>query len=59
MFENNQNLFNVLFEAASEGIIVVDESQTIIASKVAAERMFGYAKGELQDKPLNILIPRK
>ena len=57
MFEKNENLFNVLFEAASEGIIVVDESQTIIESNSAAERMFGYEKGELTGKPLNILIP--
>ena len=59
MFDKNQNLFNVLFNAASEGIIVVNESQTIIASNVAADIMFGYEKGELVDKPLNILIPFK
>ncbi len=57
MFENNQNLFDVLFDAASEGIIVVDENQIIIASNMAADLMFGYEKGELKNKPLNILIP--
>lgn len=57
MFENDPNLFNVLFEAASEGIIVVDEKQTIVTSNTAAETMFGYEKGELHNKPLNILIP--
>ena len=57
MFDKNQNLFNVLFNAASEGIIVVNEEQNIIASNVAADLMFGYEKGELVDKPLNILIP--
>ncbi len=57
MFEKNENLFNVLFEAASEGIIVVDESQTIVASNIAATVMFGYEQGELVNKPLNILIP--
>lgn len=57
MFEKNENLFNVLFEAASEGIIVVDESQTIVESNTAAAEMFGYEKGELTGKPLNILIP--
>lgn len=57
MFEKNENLFNVLFEAASEGIIVVDEFQTIVASNIAADVMFGYEKGELMNKPLNILIP--
>lgn len=57
MFEKNENLFNVLFEAASEGIIVVDKNQTIVESNDAAEKMFGYEKGELTGKPLNILIP--
>lgn len=57
MFKDNRNLFNVLFNAASEGIIVVNEAQIIIASNVAADNMFGYEKGELMNKPLNILIP--
>ncbi|GAB2764724.1 PAS domain-containing sensor histidine kinase [Salinimicrobium soli] len=59
MFEKDENVFNVLFEAASEGIIVVDASQTIVSSNVAADTMFGYEKGELKGKPLNVLIPSK
>lgn len=57
MFEKNENLLNVLFEAASEGILVVDESQIIVAGNKAAHDMFGYEQGELLKKPLNILIP--
>ncbi|MDT0646973.1 PAS domain-containing sensor histidine kinase [Zunongwangia sp. F260] len=56
-FFQNKNVFNVLFEAASEGIIVVDASQTIIAANSAAEYMFGYQSGELTGEPLNLLIP--
>lgn len=59
MFEKDENVFNVLFQAASEGIIVVDRSQTIVSSNIAAEAMFGYEKGELRGKSLNILIPQK
>lgn len=59
MFEKDENVFNVLFEAASEGIIVVDESQTIVSSNIAAESMFGYEKGELKGKSLNVLIPQR
>lgn len=59
MFEKNENVFNVLFEAASEGIIVVDNSQVIVSSNIAADMMFGYEKGELVGKPLNTLIPSK
>nr|WP_307726312.1 PAS domain-containing protein [Salinimicrobium tongyeongense] len=56
-FETDQNVFNVLFEAASEGIIVVDTNQNIVSSNLAADNMFGYTKGELKGKPLNLLIP--
>ena len=57
LFHENEFVFNVLFEAVSEGVIVVDESQTIVATNVAAEQMFGYAKSELLTQHLNILIP--
>ncbi|MFA5299024.1 MAG: PAS domain-containing sensor histidine kinase [Lutibacter sp.] len=53
----NEFVFNVLFEAVSEGVVVVDENQTIVATNFAAEQMFGYAKKELQNQPLKILIP--
>lgn len=59
MFNKNENVFNLLFEAASEGIIVVDSSQKIVRSNLAAEEMFGYTKNELVGQPLNILIPQK
>lgn len=57
MFKNSENLFNVLFEAASEGIIVVDENQVIVATNNAAAQMFGYREDELTEQPLNLLIP--
>lgn len=53
----NKNEFNILFEAASEGIIVVDASQTIIAANTSVEKMFGYESGEMINQPLTILIP--
>lgn len=58
-FRDNKNIFNVLFEAASEGIIVVDTSQTVIAANSAAANMFGYQRGELINQHLDILIPKK
>ena len=59
LFHENEFVFSVLFEAVSEGVIVVDENQTIVATNVAAEQMFGYAKDELYQQHLNILIPSK
>lgn len=58
-FQDKGEIFNVLFEAASEGIIVVDNAQHIVAANVAAENMFGYQKGELIQQHLNLLIPKK
>ena len=56
-FFQNKNVFNILFEAASEGIIVVDSSQIITAANTAAAVMFGYKAEDLIGESLNILIP--
>ncbi|AUC76114.1 MULTISPECIES: PAS domain-containing sensor histidine kinase [unclassified Olleya] len=57
MFNNNQEIFEILSEAISEGILIVDENQTIIAVNASTEEMFGYNKDELNNKPLETLIP--
>ena len=57
MFHNGQDIFNVLFEAVSEGVIVVNSQQKIVATNASAERIFGYKKQELLGRDLNILIP--
>jgi len=59
LFHENEFVFNVLFEAVSEGVVVVDENQTIVATNSAAEQMFGYFNDELIGKHLNVLIPSK
>ncbi len=56
---NNSKIFNVLFQAASEGIIVVNSKETIVTVNAAAEAMFGYDTGELTGRPLEILIPKE
>lgn len=57
MFEQDQDIFNLLLSAVSEGVIIVDEKQIIVDANQSAEKMFGYNKKELLNKPLNILIP--
>ncbi|MCK5401423.1 MAG: PAS domain S-box protein [Flavobacteriaceae bacterium] len=59
MFQKDLDIFNVLFEAVSEGVIVVDKHQNIVATNTSVENMFGYNKKELINKHLNILIPKK
>lgn len=57
VFEKNSNIFRLLTEAISEGILVVNSEQVIVASNGSVSQMFGYEDGELVGKPLNVLIP--
>jgi PAS domain S-box-containing protein len=59
VFQKNSNIFNLLSEGVSEGIIVVNTQQEIVATNTSAEEMFGYVKDELLGKPLDTLIPRR
>ena len=58
-FKENSNIFNLLSSAISEGIIVVNRDQFIVATNNSANEMFGYSNGALIGKPLNTLIPQK
>ena len=58
MLNKEQDIFNVLFEAVSEGVVVVDDKQKIVSVNSSVEKMFGYDKGELVNQQLNILIPK-
>ena len=58
-FQKNSNIFNLLSEGVSEGIIVVNSEQKIVATNSSSEQMFGYMKDELIGKSLDILIPKR
>ncbi len=59
MFHQNPNIFDILFEAIPEGVIVVDEKRMIAATNASIEGMFCYKKEELIHQPIEILIPKK
>ena len=59
VFQKNSNIFNLLSEGVSEGIIVVNTEQKIVATNSSAEEMFGYQKDELIGNPLDTLIPKR
>lgn len=48
-----------LFENATEGIILTNESGVMVMANPAAEAMFAYEKDELIGQPIEILIPQK
>jgi PAS domain S-box-containing protein len=48
-----------LFAAAPDGILIVDESGTIIAANEHLEEMFGFERGELVGQVLETLLPER
>lgn len=51
--------FSALFEFATEGILVIDESGQVIMSNPSSERLFGYEKDGLNGKKVELLIPER
>lgn len=58
-FGKDIEIFKILFDGISEGVIVVDKSKTIVEVNTSACDMFGYSYEELIGKALNTLIPQK
>tara|TARA_R110002073_G_scaffold40547_5_gene114971 strand:+ start:78049 stop:79551 length:1503 start_codon:yes stop_codon:yes gene_type:complete len=59
MLQQSQDIFNTLSESLSEGVIIVDKAQKIVATNSSTNEMFGYQTNELIDEPLHVLIPHK
>lgn len=58
MFKDDKDIFKILSDAVSEGIVIVDANRNIVSTNISADVMFGYNKHELIGKGLNILIPQ-
>jgi len=59
MLQQNQDIFSILSEALSEGVIIVDKTQKIVGTNSSTNQIFGYQANELIDQSLDILIPQK
>jgi PAS domain S-box-containing protein len=53
----SQTMFEGLFEAAPDAILLVNDEGRILRVNRQAELMFGYSRGELLDKPIEALLP--
>ena len=58
MLKISQDAFQTLSEGISEGIVIVDKQQNIVATNSSADALFGYKKGALIGSHLNTLIPK-
>lgn len=56
-FEKNKKIFNLLSEAVSEGILVINQDRIIIATNHRTNEMFGYEDSNINGENLNLLIP--
>ena len=59
VFNKSEDIYQILTEAISEGIVVVNEQQVIVATNQSLNTLFGYDKEELIGQPLNVLIPKE
>lgn len=58
LFQENVTV-RTLLESLAEGVVIIDNSGTILLVNACAEKMFGYPKKDLIGKPHSILIPER
>jgi len=58
IFKENNDILQILSNAVSEGIVIVDDTQRIVSTNSSTALMFGYDENELEGKPLDTLIPK-
>lgn len=57
-FTSEDDLLYIICEAISEGVVIVNQQQTIIAVNRSILSIFGYSEEELIKKNLSVLIPK-
>ena len=50
-------MFRLAVEACPSGMLMVDSEGAIVLANAEIERQFGYARGELTGKPVDMLVP--
>jgi PAS domain S-box-containing protein len=55
----SEQLFRSLLDSAPDAMVIVDTSGIIQVVNVQTERLFGYARAELRDQSVDILLPER
>jgi two-component system, cell cycle sensor histidine kinase and response regulator CckA len=56
---HDDEFFRALIDAAPDGFIIVNDEGRIVLVNLQTEKMFGYERVELLDKPIEILVPER
>ena len=51
--------FSLLFDAAPDAMVLVDSVGTIVMANAHADRLFGFARGELAGQSVEMLVPER
>ncbi|MBI3922109.1 MAG: PAS domain S-box protein, partial [Armatimonadetes bacterium] len=54
-----ESKFRGILESAPDGIVIVDQKGHIALVNAQAEALFGYDRGELLGKPVEVLVPKR
>lgn len=57
--QSGADIFQVIFESVSEGIVIINSKQQIVSTNASANDMFGYKADEIIGQPLAMLIPKE
>lgn len=55
--KETQALFEQLFESSPDGVLVISSEGLITRVNAQTEKMFGYTRAELQEQPIELLVP--
>jgi PAS domain S-box-containing protein len=55
----NEAVVNTLLDSAPDAILIVNQEQRIVRVNCQTEKLFGYRRDELLQKPVEILVPER